>query len=115
MATREELFYIGRDNTIDLLLMIDRVIQADLSNITRMILKLGAISIDSDLIADALDWTSAHDDVGNDKLVISLAGIVTTELEGFVTLIVFDAANPNGIVWISPKTDPRLKIKAFSV
>lgn len=89
-----ETVYIGRDNTIDLLLTEDGV-SIDHSLITRVIVDLNdtaGTTIDSDVSPGAFSWDEG-------KLVLSLGheGIATGSYNA--DLIVYDPINTSGIQW----------------
>jgi hypothetical protein len=103
-AMIEETVYIGRDNTIDLLLKADDVAQ-DLSGVTKMVLiddsdKADAVDdISSEDHSAAFDWSSAV----TGKLILSLGEVFESEEidrgRYVFNLVVFDPANTDGIVW----------------
>jgi hypothetical protein len=88
-----EIVYLGRDNTIDLQLLVDGQ-PADLLNTTRMTLEIGDTLVDSDLSPSAFDWQQ-----GNGKLVLKLGGENLTPGTYMATLTVYNETAPNGIVW----------------
>jgi hypothetical protein len=113
MALREKI-YLNRDNAIKLGLLADgRPIQT--SGLTRIVAKLtdddgNITTFDSDLPADAdaFDWTSQTAQVSDTVvgiLVMKLQDAGTPPAVGdddVCTLIVYDDANPDGLVWDSP-------------
>jgi len=101
-----ETVYNSRDNTIDLLLKSDSsgsMAAEDLSSVTRMVLQIGTAAdpdsiaeIDSDDDASIWDWTTGT----TGKVTIDLGGESITAGSNYLArLIVYDAANTNGIVW----------------
>ena len=93
-----ETVYTGRDNTIDLLLK-DENGAVDLSSVTRIdivLLETGDAISDSDPVNFPIKW-SGTGVTGKVLLQLGDQGIVT----GMYTarLVVFDPANPDGIVW----------------
>ena len=111
MALREKI-YLNRDNAIKLGLLADgRPIQT--SGLTRIIAKLtdddgNVTTFDSNDDPDAFDWTSQTAQVSDTVvgiLVMKLqdAGTPPTVGNDYVcSLIVYDDANPDGLVWDSP-------------
>lgn len=91
-----EIVYLGRDNTIELLLKADGVAQ-DLTPVTKMVLKDedGGWELDSSLLPALFDWNTGV----TGKLVLDLGS--SNIPPGYYTcsLIVFDSSNTNGIVW----------------
>lgn len=96
------VIYSGRDNTIDLVLTQQNKDVA-LNNVSRMVLTVGNQTLDSDVAAAAFDWTQ-EDAAGNDKLVLKLGAFLSAGINGRARLVVYDAINTNGIVWISDDT-----------
>ena len=96
MATITETVYLARDNTIDLLLKADRVI-TDLAPVTRIDLidKGCTWSVSSTASPDAFDWSSGADGI----LTLTLGDEVIPEGSYRARIIIFDAANTDGIVW----------------
>jgi hypothetical protein len=111
MALREKI-YLNRDNAIKLGLLADwRPIQT--SGLTRIIAKLeddaGSVTtFDSDVDVNAFDWTTQTAQVSDTVtsiLVMTLQDAVTPPAVGddyTCTLVVYDAANPDGLVWDAP-------------
>lgn len=85
-----EVVYLGRDNTVDLLLKADGSAQ-DLSGVTRMVLVVGDAEIDS----DAFDWDTGT----TGKVVLALGDETISEGTYTAWLVVYDGSNPDGIVW----------------
>lgn len=102
MANLREVVYLGRDNTVDLLLKADGVAQ-DLSSVTRMVLKdvAGEWEIDYNDYNDAFNWNTGV----TGKVVLSLGDALNAEsvAEGVyeVKLVLYDAVNTDGIIWPS--------------
>jgi hypothetical protein len=97
-----EYVYVGRDNTIDLLLKADGVVIALDAAVTKMEMKFssrlfGAEYINSESNPGVFDW----DTKGADGIVIiALGGLaITAGKDSKVELIVYDNVNTNGIVW----------------
>lgn len=91
-----ENVYLNRDNTIDLLLKADgRVV--DLEPVSRMVLKVGDKTIDSDDHPEVFDW-----DTGTTGKVILALGDIEGLTVGDIdtaTLVIYDPSNPDGVVW----------------
>lgn len=111
MALREKI-YLNRDNAIKLGLLADgRPVQT--SGLTRIIAKLedddgNVQTFDSASDSAAFDWTSETAQVSDTVVSILImtlqdAGTPPTVGDDYVcTLIVYDDANPDGLVWDSP-------------
>jgi hypothetical protein len=111
MALREKI-YLNRDNDIKLGLTADGV-PVDTSLLTRVVATLtdddgNVTTFDSDTDVDAFDWTTLTAQVSD-----TVTGILSLKLQDAVTppaagddynlnLVIYDAANPNGIDWDSP-------------
>ena len=92
-----EVFYLGHDNTIDLLLKADGQAQ-DLSSVTRMKLVVGSTEIDSATESNVFTWTGTGT---TGKVIIDLNEYSGSLTAGAYTarLIVYDPTNSDGIVW----------------
>ena len=111
MALREKI-YLHRDNAIKQGLLADgRPIQT--SGLTRIVAKLtdddgNVTTFDSDTDVDAFDWTSQTAQVSDTVvgiLVMKLQDAGTPPAVGndyMCNLIVYDDANPDGLVWDAP-------------
>ena len=111
MALQEKI-YLSRDNAIKLGLTADGL-PVDAATLTRVLVKLtdgnGTVtSFDSDVDTAAFDFTSETAQVSD-----TVTGILAIKLQDAVTpptagtdytmdVIVYDAANVNGIHWDSP-------------
>lgn len=94
---RYEKVYLGHDNSIILILKADEV-AADLRGITKMTLTFGATLIESEnLDADPIKWARADYETGETRLYLGDEDIDSGAYQS--ALIVYDAANPEGIVW----------------
>jgi len=99
MSVRE-IVYLGRDNTVDLLLKEDGSAK-DLSAVTRMIVKQddGDWEVDYDTYNNAFDWDTGT----TGKVILDLAAALATEGvaagEYVVRLVVYDPTNTDGLVW----------------
>ena len=99
MSVRE-IVYLGRNNTIDLLLKADGSAQ-DLSAVTRMIVKQndGDWEIDYDDYNNAFNWNTGI----TGKVILDMAAALAAETvaagEYIVRLIVYDPTNIDGIIW----------------
>jgi hypothetical protein len=92
-----EFVYLGHDNSIDLILKSNGVAVA-LTSVTRMTLTLGAKLIDSDNgDADPIRWIKSGYATGEFRLFLGAETITPANYQG--VLIVYDATNPNGVVW----------------
>lgn len=119
----EALYYIdgdgaGYDNRIKFTLDNDGSPVADLSSITRIVMFLGSVTVDSDVDVGAFDWQSEQDSSGNDLVVVDLEGKITAPMVGFASLITYDAVNTDGIVWFASRRiegQKRLRIRCVTV
>lgn len=96
-----EIIYLGFDNYNALLLKVDGV-SYDLTDITRMDLYFGSQNITStNEDDDPIRWQKAGYATGEVRLY--LGGETIDPGEYGAVLVVFDAANPKGLVWGSFK------------
>jgi len=108
-----DVVYNGYDNTIERVLWADGDVPS-LTGVTRMVLDFGdGLTVDSSIDASAFDWTQTVTDyeaslpvvaslgivAGDPKLVLSLGQSLIPAGSYNAALIVYDAANPHGIVW----------------
>lgn len=108
-----DIVSIGHDNTIERVLWADGIVPS-LSGVTRMVLDFGgSLTVDSAVTPSAFDWTQTVSTyqaslpavaslgivAGDPKLVLSLgqSGIPAGAYNA--ALIVYDLANPHGILW----------------
>lgn len=90
MPLRETL-WLGRDNTIDLALIVDGK-RINHTSITRCIVDFGSVQVDSSTASDAFSFTAS-------KLILKLGETQIQPGVYSMKVITFDAANMNGIVW----------------
>jgi hypothetical protein len=110
-ADAEEEIWLGRDNLIEWAVLKDDVYVSDLSAVTQAVVCFPqlSVSVDSDQWGSSVLWwtdsvtgkilpdgTSVTGDVVRAKLG-NVSGLVQGEYED-VRLILFDPANPNGVV-----------------
>lgn len=89
-----EWVYLGKSNTIDLLLKADGS-AVDLSSVTRMTLDFDGTVIDSDTSPSAFDW-----DTGTTGKVVLALGAESISAGTYRALLtVYDDTNVNGIAW----------------
>src|SRR5512139_1988724 len=99
-----EKVYLGRDNTIDLILKADGA-AVDLSSVTRMVLVVGSVTIDSVIYPAAFNWDPTPAVTG--KVILTLGELTTGEPPANIlsagaytaTLTVYDPTNDDGVVW----------------
>ena len=92
-----EFIYLGHDNSIDVILKSNGAAVA-LTSVTRITLTLGAKLIDSDNgDTDPIRWIKAGYATGEMRLFLGAEVITEGNYQG--ALIVYDATNPEGIVW----------------
>lgn len=95
-----EIIYLGTDNTVDLILKADDV-AVSLASVTKMELTVGAVLISStNLATDTIRWNQAGYDTGEVRLQIGkVTGLAIGQYDA--PLVVYDATNDDGIVWIT--------------
>ena len=92
-----EVVYKGHDNTIDLVLKSDNTAQ-DLSGVTKITASFTDILVSStDKAAGLITWDQAGYDTG--EIRIAIGGETITADTYNVPIIVYDAANANGVIW----------------
>ena len=102
--TNEELVWLGRDNSIDLLLYADSTV-TDLSAVTEMRLALSGTTIiitSTDSTAGVIKWGESTYATGEIRIAAGGSPQLTTAMAGkkyMGTLVVFDPSNSTGIVW----------------
>ncbi len=107
----KELVYLGHDNLITLQLQDDSLVlgtleNTDVTSVTRMTLEEGETVIaDSDVTADAFDWTR---DPTAGIVDLKLGGLSILEGLHTVCLVLYSAVAPNGIRW-SPSVKLQVK------
>jgi len=95
--SKKEFVYLGHDNSIDLILLSNGVAQ-DLSGVTKMTITVGGILISStNQATDPILWIKAGYSTGEIRLFLGKQSILPGNYEA--PLIVFDANDPDGIVW----------------
>lgn len=105
-----EILWLQRGNSIDLKLYADSS-AVDLGSVTQIKLNLGSLVVDStDSASGPIRWNQAGYETGEIRILASTTiSYSTGKFKG--ALVVFDAANPAGIVWddnirIRIKSDP---------
>ena len=95
-----EIVFQGHDNTISLLLQNDDengvLVNSDLTSVTRIVLEFATWDevVDSAVTPGAIDWSAGG---GIVNLKLGSSGIPDGTHQ--VTLVVYEAAYPNGIRW----------------
>lgn len=93
----QEVVYKNRDNAIWLGLRVNQEL-IDPSDLTRVQLKTGSTTYDSDVLGSGeeapFDWTSEEN-----VLILRLGGLGLSIGRHDLTLIVYDSDNANGVVW----------------
>lgn len=92
-----ENVFNGRDNTIDLLLKADGS-AVDLSDVTRMTLTVGSVTLDSTTHPSYFDWTHTPAVAGKLVLALGAASLTAGEYQSAL-LTVYSADNLNGVRW----------------
>ncbi len=94
---KTEIVYLGHDNRIDLILKADGV-AVNLGSVTTMTISFGRKLIESiNGSTDPILWAKAGYATGEVRLVLGAQEISPGTY--YAPLIVYDAGNPNGIVW----------------
>ena len=107
MSTTETVF-IGTDNVTKIRLFTNGL-PADLSEVTRIVIVVGAITIDSDTDPASFDWVTPTE-TGEVWLKLgSHFSVAASATEARVTL--YDPANLNGIRWEDDCGNPELLIE----
>lgn len=94
-----EIIWLGHDNLNDLILKADGV-AVDLSGVTEMKIKVeddDLIIVSGNYPGDPILWNGEEFETGEIRL--SLGGQALSTARHKATLVVYDAANPNGISW----------------
>ena len=92
-----ETFYLNKDNVSRLELRTGGALQ-DISTLTKVEIKISGVVYSSADHADAFDWTTEG---SNGILHLALGKIsnLVASRDKKAELILYDASNPNGIVW----------------
>lgn len=89
--------WIGHDNTIDLILMEDGA-AVDTSSFTQVLLTLDAQNITStNQVGDPVLWDAGY---ATGEIRIDLSGETVNAGKHECAIVVTDASNTNGIVWV---------------
>ncbi len=115
MASVREVAYLGRDNTISVRLL-DNNVPVDLTSVNRVILKLGSSVVDSDEVAGVFDWNSPGTD-GVLKMNLGTTSAPPCNVQPgryYATLIVYDSANDDGVVWVEPASRTKFVVTVKS-
>lgn len=100
---KTETVFLGRDNSVDLLLKADGT-AADLSSVTKITASFRSVLISSeDSTAGAIRWEGDDFDTGEIQLHLGDEAIPAGKYS--VPIVVYDAANANGIQWTVSSTD----------
>lgn len=94
-----EIVYLGHDNSIDLLLKADGTAQ-DLSAVTAATITIGEVTVTSDNgDTDPIRWAKSGYATGEIRLYLGSENLVAAIEPYTAYLVIYDADNPNGIVW----------------
>lgn len=95
-----ETIYIGRDNTIDLILKADGE-AVDLSSVTQIDVSVGGVVIESsNADTDAIRWAQVGYDTGEIRISFgSVDGLVASSAKKWAYIVIYDLENPDGVVW----------------
>ena len=108
--TNKEIIWLNRDNSVDFSLYSDSS-AADLASVTEIRLALGSVVVTStDSAAGLIRWNQSGYATGEIRIMAGLSTLLSTGRYN-ASLVVFDAASTNGIVWddnipITIKSDP---------
>ena len=94
-----EIIYNDRDNRNDLLLSDDSsgtMTVSDLTNVTRILLQIGGVTLDSDTDPGYFDWAT---DGAEGKLYLTLGDASLVEGHFLGSLIIFDPTHTDGLFW----------------
>ena len=95
--TTVEYIYIGHDNTIDLILKADDV-AVDLTAVTSMTMSVGTLTVVSTNVGGSeITWAKAGYGTGEVRIKLGSQTIAAGNYQAW--LVVYDLANPNGVVW----------------
>ena len=89
-----EVVYVGRDNTINLLLKADGSAE-DLSGVTHMALVFSGVTVSSVGRTSWFDWSSGT----TGQLILKLGGTTVTPGAYEAELLVYDLTHTSGIMW----------------
>ena len=93
-----EILYLGRDNTIDLLLKADGTAQS-LASVTKITATFGSKLLTSTSAASGvIQWSGSSFATGEIRIAAGAESIESDRTYD-VPIVVYDAANTNGIDW----------------
>jgi len=98
MATHREVVWLGRDNTVDLILKADGSAH-DLSSATTIEVVFSGVTLSSTTNSSWFDWTSEGLTTGEVNLKLGSAGSSISPGTYDAELIVYDSDYTNGIMW----------------
>jgi hypothetical protein len=98
MVMHREVVYLGRNNTIGLLLNADDE-AFDMSSATTVEIVFSGTTISSTTNPGWFDWTSESLTTGQVNIALGSAGATLTAGTYDAELIVYDASNSEGIMW----------------
>jgi len=95
-----EIVYSGRDNTVDLVLVADKL-PVDITPITRVTIDVGGTIVDSDATPGAFVWPVDRELDGRPvkALLLKLGGVGLATGDYRAELVVYDTDHPAGLVW----------------
>lgn len=98
-----ERVFNGTDGVIQYALLDDCSAVADLAAVTRVTIKVGTVTVDSDVVGSSVIWWDEQITYRGQAIDVVTArlggqGITAGEYLGG-RLTVYDPVNPNGIVW----------------
>ena len=100
----KETVILNRDNDISIFLLEKGSPLASLVGITRVLLVVDDVTVDSDTHGAYVDWTGTEDWRPGDpqpviKFTLGNAGLLTEGIYRGCRIITFDTSNPNGVEW----------------
>ena len=99
MATAVERIYLGRDNTINLLLKADGVAQ-DLTNVTQIDVVIDDKTTSStNQVTDLIRWVQTGYETGEIRLSFGTVALSASTVQKPAYVIVYDISHDDGIVW----------------
>jgi hypothetical protein len=105
---KAEIVYLGHDNTIDFILKASSIAQS-LGSVTQMTITIGSTLVaNSSAASGAITWSGAGYDTGEIRIKLGDQSVSAGDYNA--PLVVYDAANTDGIVWgyipVVIKADP---------
>lgn len=107
-----ETVYLYHDNSIDLILKADGT-AVGTSAVTMITASFGTVLCKStDKAAGIIRWDQAGYDTGEIRMFLGGATSVVVDKYPEVPIVVYDATNPNGVVWGTVEIDVLARVDA---